>query len=147
MNAAQSVKVAQLLLFPGFTLEPDTTAPEAWKVKAAEALAAARASLPKLCAIDRAAAALLREAPRVPLRGRLALELARREAERHGGPGRILNAFAQIAQRRWRAAALPVSFSRRSPLDLIPDAAWRTLPLADELAALAAQYSRTDGRA
>ena len=147
MNAGQYVKAAQLPLFPGLTVDGETAAPVAWREKAAEALATARACAGKLKAIDLAAAALLKEAPRVPLRGRLALELARRDAETKGVPVRILNALAQIAQRRWKAAGLPVSFSRRSPLDLIGDDAWLALPLADELAALAAQPSRHNGRA
>jgi len=117
-------------------------------LKAAELVRMARARILCLSEIDGAAARMLKEAPGVPLRGRCALELARFIQEARNEPAHFWNALAQIAQRRWKAAGLRVSFLRGSPaLDLISDAEWRTLPLAPELAALVAQPRPPHGHA
>ncbi len=133
-------------LFPGDIGPGRDASPDA--LKAAELVRMARARISCLWEIDRAAVRMLIEAPGVPLRGRCALELARFIQEARKEPAHFWNALAQIAQRRWKAAGLRVSFLRGSPaLDLISDAEWRTLPLAPELAALVAQPRPPHGQA
>lgn len=100
----QQTSGGELPLFPGLPASPETAAPPELLAKAAGLLTMARACPGKLWDIDRAAARLLVEAPGLPLRGRCALELARFRAASRGVEAHFLNALAQIAPRRCRAA-------------------------------------------
>ena len=133
-------------LFPEFDIAPPVASPEA--VKAARLFEMARANLPRLWAIDRAAAARLEKAHHVPLWGRCPLEDARWNLLAVFEPARFLNQLAQIAQRRWKASGLSVTRLTGSPaLNLIEDEEWRSLTLAPELAALVAQPRPPHGHA
>ena len=140
------IKWGRDCLFP----EYDIAGPDACPIarKAALLFAMARANLPRLWEIDRAAAALLQEASHVPLWGRCPLENARFKLLAKYEPAHFLNQLAQCAQRRWKAFGLTVTRLTGSPaLDLIGDDQWLTLPLAPELAALAAQLRPPHGHA
>jgi hypothetical protein len=133
----------QLTLFADLDATDVVVGSSAAQAEAINALRRAHASLQKLWEIDRAAARLLIDAPNVPLSGRCALELARFHSAARGLKGGFRNSLAQAAQRRWKAAGLPVTVLRRSSsLDLVDDGAWRTLSIAPELAVAALSLSK-----